>query len=305
MSTENKQNQEKEVVVLTKQGKVASSVSNSTQVTRSDSHRIKVLDIVVDWSSNPREDYGDEDFQILKESIKENGVKMPLTVYVDKSTGHTHLAHGFRRMRALTELIAEGVTGLDIVNIVPTAHNEESILMDHLILNNGKPLSDVETSRTLWQLKQRMGPNSMKEISRRVGMPYQKIVDYISYYENGTSLSKELVSTKKMSMTTAMAVAKQTSGNDKQNKVLTKAIEQMKADNRSKIAPSDVPEIKLQNRVDRVNVIKDTIIQLTMAEVKTVEVSALYKMMELLDKESVTTEKLVELLTATEEKVTQ
>src|SRR5690606_41041461 len=101
---------------------------------RTDLFNIDPRLIKVDWDSNPREDYGDEDFEELKESIRSNGVEMPLLVFIDKVSNEIALAHGFRRMKAISQLIEEGVeiTSVPIKNI---PNNLETILAYHLTLN--------------------------------------------------------------------------------------------------------------------------------------------------------------------------
>lgn len=111
---------------------------------KKDLHLIDPRSIIVDFSTNPRVYYGTpEEQKKLKESIRVNGVKDPLLITNTKEG--PVLNHGFCRMKAVLELLAEGVD-IAYVPCIPTArgYNEEQALLDHVTLNSGRPLTPME-----------------------------------------------------------------------------------------------------------------------------------------------------------------
>ncbi len=111
---------------------------------KKDLHLIDPRSIIVDFSTNPRVYYGTpEEQKKLKESIRVNGVKDPLLVTNTKEG--PVLNHGFCRMKAVLELLEEGVD-IAYVPAIATArgYNEEQALLDHVILNSGRPLTPME-----------------------------------------------------------------------------------------------------------------------------------------------------------------
>lgn len=274
--------------------KVAKNLRQTGLASRTDAYYMNPLDIKVDFESNPRKDYNEEDFSELKANIKENGIQVPISVYVDKSDGSVNLAHGFRRMKATLELISEGVN-IEKVLVTTVTHNEEDILLNHLTLNSGLKLTDLETAYTLNKLSNMMGGN-IAEIARRTGMKYNKVVNLINFHKESSHYTKELVEDKKISMTVAQQLAKQVAGTERQNKILEKAIKRMEEDGRSKIAPADLPDVKLQHRTNHLNLFKETVTKLAMEEVESVSVSDLFTMIKAMENGESSSDALFELI---------
>lgn len=119
---------------------------------KKDLHLIDPRKIIVDHETNARKFYGTAEAQrSLKESIRVNGVRDPLLVTNTKEG--PVLNHGFCRMKAVTELLEEGVD-IPYVPCQATArgYNEEQALVDHVILNSGKPLTPMEKAGLYKQL---------------------------------------------------------------------------------------------------------------------------------------------------------
>ena len=185
--------------------------------TRGDSFNMNPADIEINWEENPRKDYGTEDEQNeLKESIRLNGIMLPIHVY---SVGSKFkLGHGFRRMKAVTELLAEG---LDIrVPVIKIETNEEAILLAHFTLNTGKPLTDLEIGETLNRLCKLLGEDNFTNISKRSGIEYQKVVRLVNLVRNASTQVKTAIANDEMSVTTAIELVAVTSGVAEQNEVL-------------------------------------------------------------------------------------
>lgn len=79
----------------------------------------------------------------LAESIRENGIREPLKVYLED--GKVWLAQGYRRMRAVDKLISEGHEIKTVPCIAEGKYsNEETRLIDQIICNDGIPFNMLE-----------------------------------------------------------------------------------------------------------------------------------------------------------------
>jgi len=80
----------------------------------------------------------------LKDSIKSNGVLVPLLVRFDTATKTAILVDGECRLRAVRELIKEGVEIKGVPVIQVPGNNEADRLLTAITANTGKPLSKWE-----------------------------------------------------------------------------------------------------------------------------------------------------------------
>lgn len=121
------------------------------QRTRKSMFKVDPREIIFDPDKNPRKFYGTtSDWNAHKESIRQNGVKE--SIKIQNTREGTILVHGFRRMKAVMELIAEGVDIKSVpCEVVPVGYTEEQILMDHLILNSGLSLTPLEEASVYQQ----------------------------------------------------------------------------------------------------------------------------------------------------------
>lgn len=121
------------------------------------------------FGDNPRVDYGD--MESLKESIRENGVLEPIKVRKHKEDDGTvryQVKHGNRRGKAVMMLLEEGVDVARIPAVFVTKdYTEESELLDHFILNSGKPMTPYEEA-VIFNKLEKMGWTQM-EISKKIG----------------------------------------------------------------------------------------------------------------------------------------
>lgn len=202
------------------------NLKNSEIATRKDAYMVSPLDINVNHETNPRVDYGgvedDGEFTELKNSIKEFGLLQPVYVYIEPTDGTLHLAHGFRRMKAIHELIKEGVS-IEKIDVKPIEKNEETILLQHFVQNTGKKLSDLELGDTLLQLSILTGEDNLASISRRSGIKYEKVVRLINFAKKASTKMKKAVREKKLSIGNAIAIANATDSIAAQNEVLDEA----------------------------------------------------------------------------------
>lgn len=120
-------------------------MAETLKTTKRDLYNIDPKNIVVVEGFNSRIDF---DLQELKDSIRENGVKNPISVipFTDEDgTEKYRLVDGERRYRATMELINEGV---DIARIpalfLSKSLTQGELLMEQLIRNEGKHFSEYE-----------------------------------------------------------------------------------------------------------------------------------------------------------------
>jgi ParB family chromosome partitioning protein len=88
----------------------------------------------------------------LKASIKENGVLQPVLVRYDAATKSAVLVDGECRLRAVLELIKDGVEIEAIPAIQVSGNNEAERLVISLTANTGKPLSKWESGSAFARL---------------------------------------------------------------------------------------------------------------------------------------------------------
>lgn len=224
-------------------GSIRTLAKETNDVSRNDAYTVNPRVIKVDWESNPRKDYGsDEEFNELMDSIKLEGVKMPITGYVS-ADGSVILTHGFRRMKAVLALIEQGVDIVGVPFRVGTA-NMESILLDHLTLNSGKPLSDIEIAETLVSLMNFMGREDYSALAKRVGMNYQKVYRLVNFAKNASSQVKDAVLSGVLSITAAIELVSNSESTIDQNATITELKDTAKATGKTKISTKSVAKSK-------------------------------------------------------------
>lgn len=127
-------------------------------------YRIDPRKIVADETFNIRKDYGQ--IEELKLSIIENGVLVPLRGR--KKGDNYHLTDGFRRNRAIQELLNEGYD-IGRVPLIAEAQNysDEQRMFDMFITQDNKKLNSLEEGELFLRLKN-YGYNA-SEIAKKIG----------------------------------------------------------------------------------------------------------------------------------------
>lgn len=266
---------------------------------RADLIKANPLDIVIDWDSNPRKFYGNEEFEELKKDIAKKGVINPIEVYIDKNTNTLNLAGGFRRMKAVLELINEG-TNIEFVPLHQVENNLEDILASHYRMNNtGLPMNEVEVADLVEVLYNLIG--DYKKVAEKMSIDYQKVLRYVDFAKKASTMTKEMVANKEMSLSTAIAVTKQTNGILEQNKVITEAKEKAAENGRKKVKASDLnKKIKTHssNKNDDYNTLKGYINFIFMNGENEIKVNKLLTILADIDN-GVTLNELIEKNTST------
>lgn len=129
---------------------------------------VPIDQIVVDEAkNNKRTDYGD--IEELAQSIaSESGLKTPILLKKIRGEEKYELIHGHRRMRAIQLLISKGVEFPRVrAFLAPVNYTQDDVLLDMIIMNDGKPFNNYEQGLVFVQLKGRGFTET--EISKRVG----------------------------------------------------------------------------------------------------------------------------------------
>lgn len=206
-------------------------------VNRQDAFSVDPRLIVVNEETNPRKDYGDdEEWQEHVDSIRAEGVREAIQVYVrdDKSGNRVfHLAQGFRRMRAVMQIIAENPEAIKMVPITITEGNRERTLLDHLTLNTGKKFTEYENSLVVKQLM--AWGYDAKDIANMTKFSEIKVRRFVDLHNGASQMVINAIEGKQLSVTAGLELVKNTPDTVEQNKKLVKAKES--AQSKVKTAP--------------------------------------------------------------------
>lgn len=201
---------------------------------RSDLYRLAPQDLKVKEGWNVRDEES-LDLAELKESIKELGVKQPLTVQTEGDD--IFVTDGHRRYFAVMELISEGV---EIKTVPVQVEDRYSNAADHIasmiVRNSGKPLTAIEQARVFKRLHD-YGLTET-EIAHKVGKSRQWIVSMLELNAAPEEV-KALVKTGKVTATLAQqTLAKE--GSEKAAETLTKAVKKAEAEGKTKATAKHV-----------------------------------------------------------------
>lgn len=187
---------------------------------------------------NKRSDYGDVQFEELKNSIRESGLKQMITVTRIKGTDIIALAHGYRRLTAILQIIEEDNKEMSIPAVL-VPHNEEAIALSHITQNSQKALNPIELAVSLFDYKVMTGAN-INEVSLKTGIAYSKVHSYINFIEHASNKIKNAVQHGMLKMNVAMELVKQAKNTEDQNNKLERGVEEMQKDGRASLTPKDV-----------------------------------------------------------------
>ena len=126
----------------------------------------------------------------LKDSIKEQGVLQPILVRYDKGTKEAILVDGECRLRAVLELIADGVEIVSIPGIQVSGTNEIERLIIAITANTGKPLSKWEAG-TAFQRFVKFGMEPAA-IATKLGFSLRYITDSLELADAPQAVKKLL-----------------------------------------------------------------------------------------------------------------
>lgn len=164
--------------------------TNEAVLGRTDYYRVDPTQIIIQNNWNPRVSFDAIKLEELKESIKENGVLVPIRVKINNS-GEMILIDGERRLRATLLAIKEGA---EIVSIPAIVERKTMNEIDQLILaltaNTGEPLSMIEEANAIKKL-QNYGLK-VADIAKKLGKSIPTINNRLSLLDASPELIDEM-----------------------------------------------------------------------------------------------------------------
>jgi len=190
---------------------------------------------------NVRTDYGDKDgsFQELIDSIRENGIIVPLRGYRDKDKdGEWFAIDGHRRLRAAMHLVEnEGLTiRVRVVVVDARKISDEQIIYDMVTTNSGKALSPIEMAEAVRRLI--AYGHKPKDIAKRFGKS-QGLINNLSLFASSPKRIRDLVADNRISYSLVMDVLKETKDFNEALEQIENALSVSKKEVRSKKQMND------------------------------------------------------------------
>lgn len=187
---------------------------------------------------NTRTDFGD--LEELKNSILENGVKIPLRGYKVRGEEKYVVNDGHRRYMAVMMAIKEGNDIARVPFISEDKKSMEERLFEILLSNDGKPLTSLELGETYRRLKN-FGYNAT-EIAKKVGKSTTHILDMIEVAESNKGV-KDAINEGYVSATIVSEVKKSFEDKQEADDTITTIVEIKKEEGTGKIVRKDLKGI--------------------------------------------------------------
>lgn len=182
--------------------------------------------VVNEEKNNKRVDYGD--IEELANSILNSGLKNPILVKKIRGEENYELMHGHRRFRAIRSLIERGEEFPRVrAFIAPKDYNEDDVLLDMIVMNDGKPLNNYEQGLVYVLLGNR--GFSPKEISQRVGKSIPHIHNCTKMAKLPKSIQNE-IATGNLSGLTATEIYENSSSEEEAVAIVKDSVEKAKAE---------------------------------------------------------------------------
>lgn len=174
-------------------------------VKKSDLFKVPFANLRLVEGLNIRADYGD--IQQLAESIKINGLKVPLSGY--RQGEEFFIVDGHRRYQALTILHEQGVDVIAPFLLEQRGTNEEQRIINMVLSNEGKPLNPLELAEGVRRLlaygwsqkdiasKMAMSPAYVNRLNLLNTAP-KKFIKLIASGEISSSLALQVIGEEKV-----------------------------------------------------------------------------------------------------------
>lgn len=205
------------------------SRNHEAVVGRNDIYRVDPTKVKVVSGWNPRSSFDAQKMEELKDSIKENGVLMPIRVKIN-SNDEMVLIDGERRLRATLLAISEGVEILSVPAFIERkTMNEIEMLVHAMVSNQGEPLTMVEEANAIGKLH-KYGLK-IEDIAKKLGKSYQTINNRLSLLDASPELIEEMEKGE-VSFSDVKKIVKDSDGLDSQQEKL-KEVKEKKAKRKS------------------------------------------------------------------------
>jgi ParB/RepB/Spo0J family partition protein len=189
------------------------------------------------WNNRHRTPDLEEHIAVLAESIREVGLKSPLTVY--KGEEGPVLVDGHCRMDAIELLLSQGVEIKSVPAIVADIRyaTEADLVVDQIIRNEGRPLTSLEQGEIFKRL---LGYNwKIEDIAKKVGMTPAN-VDRLLKLTVAPAEVKEMIENGEVAPAVAGEVI-QRHGAQNAAGILAEAKEKANKDGKKKVTPRYLP----------------------------------------------------------------
>jgi ParB-like chromosome segregation protein Spo0J len=192
---------------------------------RKDIYEVDPRLLRADHKDNWRTEYGD--LEGLKQIIRENGVPGILSGKREVEDGVDYYRvyeDGFRRAKAVEELLAEGTDpGMITFRLLPKYFTEESRVKSMLLLNGGKNFTALEEGRVYVELEENF-QYTRKKIALTYGKSEPHVCNMIQLAKNGGVLVDE-VEAGRISTTSAVKVMKAVPDEAQRKQVIDKGLQ--------------------------------------------------------------------------------
>ncbi len=143
-----------------------------------DQHRTEITYLsvqqLVPYRNQARVIFDQTEIDALAETIKEHGIRQPLTVLrIDSDVVHFEVVSGERRLRAAKQL---GLLKVPCIIITDEHKAEEIALIENV---QRQDLHPVELARTLKKLMDKIGYGAQSELKSKVGLSQPKISELV------------------------------------------------------------------------------------------------------------------------------
>lgn len=191
--------------------------------------------------------------QMLADSIREVGVREPLSGYLDDN--EFILTNGESRLRAVLKLISEGVDVKTVpVQPEPRYASEADHLASQIIRNSGKPFTPIENARTFARLLD-LGWTE-KDIASKTGITVERVRQIAQLNAVSETVRKHIVDGEITSSLVQRIQAKAKSADEVETQVV-EAIQTAKSEGKTKATPrhhaaktSSLPKMQRTNYRD-------------------------------------------------------
>lgn len=209
---------------------------------RSDTYKVDPRLLTIKPGFNCR-DFSDpaniEHVSTLAESIREVGVKEPLTVIMEGDT--PVVTNGESRLRAVMMLIEQGVEIATVpVQTEPRHSSEADHIASQIVRNAGKPFTVMEQCRVFIRLSD-LGWTPA-EIGKRAGLTAERVQQIMSLNQASETVREKIQAGEVSPTLVQKAIAKE--GPKAAEKTIVKAVERAKSEGKKKATPRHVEAVR-------------------------------------------------------------
>jgi len=224
-------------------------------VNRQGQKMINPLEIVVNWKSghngrNPRVNFGShEKWEAWQKDIATNGFAEPVLIYKDKEDGRFYLRHGYRRMKAMLEVLAMNNPeyNWELVPVMVVEKDEVAELRDHFTLNTSEPLNEIEMADGLRRYMKLTGQKMIRPVARQLGIEYVKAINLYKFIKKASSEVIKAVNEGVITFSGAKTILKRAKTPAEQSEMIKIGRENAKGTKTGKIRTNrHVPAIKAE-----------------------------------------------------------